>query len=152
MGIVARLLGFGDGTRDLVRDLTEAWRSEAAHAAHLRQQASRARYPQVGEALERLAATEDGHAAAIRDCLLALGGEVPPLAPRALRGKNQWERVVAAHHEALAKRKRLLDLIARWDPEAPEAVAVLSRVERDDTADLDVYEGLVMRSDPQALD
>lgn len=152
MGIVARLFGLKDGRRELVADLTDAWRAEAEHAAHLRLQMAHAKYPQVTETLERLAATEERHAAAIRDRLLALGGEVPPLAPRALRGKNQWERVVAAHHEAQAKRKRLLDMIAHWDPEEPEAVAVLAQVEQDDTTDLEVYEGLVMRSDPQALD
>ena len=152
MGRLARWLGVGNGRRDLLDDLLWAYTAEAEQAAHLRQQAGQARYRQVSEALEALASTEDRHAALLRDRILALGGDIPPVAPRPLRGRNQWERVVAAHHAALAKRKRIVDLVSRWDPEQPDAVAALAQIERDDARDLELYEGLVMRSDPQALD
>lgn len=152
MGMLARWLGFGNGRRDLLTDLLTAYTAEATQAANLRQQAGQARYRQVADALEGMAATEDRHAGWLRERILALGGDIPPVAPEPLRGRNQWERVVAAHHAALAKRKRVVDLVSRWDPEHPDDVAVLSRVEREDARDLELYEGLVMRSDPQALD
>ena len=152
MGILARLLGIGDGRRDLLGDLLGAYTAEVEQAAHLRQQAGQARYRQVAASLEAIAATEDRHAGWLREHIVALGGEIPPLAPTPLRGRNQWQRVVAAHHAALAKRKRVVDLVSRWDPDEPDTVAVLARIEQEDSRDLELYEGLVMRSDPQALD
>jgi rubrerythrin len=152
MGLLARLLGIEPRTHDLVADLTAAFRAEAAQAAHLRQQADRARYPQVAEAFRALAEVEDRHAAALRDRLLALGGEIPPLVPAPLRGANQWERAGAALRAAQQKRKQLVDVAVRWDPEEPEIVALLNAIEDEDRAALAVYERVVMRSDPQAID
>jgi hypothetical protein len=79
-------------------------------------------------------------------------GGVPAVAPRPRRTRNQWERAVAAREEAQRKRRRLVELITRWDPEHPEDGALLQRVEREDTGALDAYQDLVMRSDPHALD
>jgi hypothetical protein len=152
MGILSRLLGTADGRDDLVADLLEAYRGEAEHAARLRQHAAHARYPQVGETLRRLADLEDCHAGWLRDRILALGGGVPPVAPVPPVARNQWERAVAARQEAQRKRRRMVELITRWDPEHPEDGALLQRIEREDTRALDAYEGLVMRSDPHALD
>ena len=59
---------------------------------------------------------------------------------------------MAAREEAQRKRRRLVELITRWDPEHPEDGALLQRVEREDTGALDAYQDLVMRSDPHALD
>ena len=125
MGTLSRLLGLGGARRDLVADLTEAFRGEAEQASQLRQQAERARYPQVADTLRRLAEAEERHAAWVRDRLLALGGDVPPLAPPPLPGKNQWERAGAA---------------------------LLRRIEDEDRDELPVYEHVLMRSDPQAID
>jgi hypothetical protein len=152
MGMLAKWLGLGDSRRDLLSDLLVAYAAEATQASQLRHQAGQARYRQVAEVLEGLAATEDRHAGWLRDRILALGGEIPPVAPLPLRGRNQWERVVAAHRAATTKRKRIVDLVSRWDPERPDEVAVLTRVEREDGRDLELYEGIVMRSDPQSLD
>ena len=152
MGMLSRLLGLAPRSRDLVADLTDAFRFEAEQAAQLRQQAERARYPQVADALRALAESEERHAALLRDRLLALGGEIPPLAPAPLVGCNQWERAVAALRAAQQKRKRLVDLTGRWDPEEPEVVALLARIEDEDRSALSTYDHIVMRSDPQALD
>src|SRR5215470_17630515 len=111
MGTLSRLLGLGGARRDLVADLTDAFRGEAEQASQLRQQAERARYPHVADTLRRLAEAEERHAAWVRDRLLAIGGEVPPLAPPPLPGKNQWERAGAALRAAQQKRKRLVDQI-----------------------------------------
>jgi len=151
MGWLARLLGT-DATRDLLADLAEDYRAEAAQAAHLRAQAERARYPQVATALRRLAEIEERHAKWIRDHLVNRGGQTPVVAVEASRGANQWQRAVAALHDAQAKRRRLVEQIAHWDPEEPEVVELLRRVEQEDVHELEVYEGIVMRSDPQAAD
>jgi rubrerythrin len=152
MGLLSRLLGTADGRRDLVEDLVDAYRSEAAQATYLRQHAERARYPQVAVALRRLADTEERHAAQLRDHIHSLGGGVPPVAPTPLPGKNQWERAVAALREARRKRNRMIERMSAWDPDAPDAVALLHGIEREDAADFGVYDDLVMRSDPHSLD
>ena len=59
---------------------------------------------------------------------------------------------MAAREEAQRKRRRLVELITRWDPEQPEAAALLQRIEHEDAAALGVYQDLVMRADPHALD
>jgi hypothetical protein len=152
MGFLSRLLGTPNGRRDIVDDLLEFYRAEAEHAARLRQHASHARYPQVASTLGRLADAEDRHAASLRDRILELGGGVPPVAPVAPVARNQWERAVSARQEAQRKRRRLVELISRWAADRPDDVALLERIEREDTASLDAYEGLVMRADPHALD
>ena len=151
MGWLARLLGT-DATRDLLADLAEDYRAEAGQAAHLRAQAERARYPQVATAFRRLAEVEDRHAKWIRDHLVNRGGQAPVVAVEPSRGANQWQRAVAALHDAQAKRRRLVEQIAHWDPEEPEVVELLRRIEHEDVHELEVYEGIVMRSDPQAAD
>jgi len=152
MGILSRLLGTRNGGATLVGDLLEAYRGEAEHAARLRQHALHAHYPQVGDTLRQLADLEDRHAGWLRDRILALGGGIPPVAPLPPVARNQWERAVAARQEAQRKRRRLVELSTRWDPEHPDDAALLQRIEHEDTKSLDAYEGLVMRSDPHALD
>ena len=151
MGWLARLLGSTD-TRDVLADLAEDYRAEAAQAVHLRAQAERARYPQVATALRRLADIEDRHAGWLRDRVTSLGGQLPTGEPTPVVGPNQWQRAVSALHDAQAKRRRLVEQIARWDPDEPEVVDLLRRIEQEDTRELHVYEGIVMRSDPQAVD
>jgi hypothetical protein len=151
MGWMARLLGSTD-TRDILADLLEDYRAEAAQAAHLRAQAERARYPQMAIALRRLADIEDRHAGWLRNHVVSLGGQVPALDAAPLSAPNQWQRAVAALHDAQAKRRRLVEQIAHWDPDEPDVVALLRRIEQEDTRELHVYEGIVMRSDPQAVD
>ena len=152
MGLLSRLFGNQGGVRELLADLTEDYRAEAAQAALLRAHAERARYPQAASALGALAETEERHAGWLRMRLLALGGQPPP-APRATAGgNNQWERAVAALHAAQAKRRRLVEQITHWDPEEPEMVALLRRIEQEDQRQQPVYEGLIMRSDPQSID
>lgn len=152
MGLLSRLLGTADDRRDLVEDLVQAYRAEATQAAYLRQHAERARYPQVAATLRRLADTEELHATRLRERIQALGGGVPPVAPTELAGKNQWERAVAALREARRKRNRLIERISDWDPDAPDEVALLREIEREDAAVFGVYDDLVMRSDPHSLD
>ena len=152
MGVLSRWLGTAREERDLVGDLVEAYRAEAEHAAHLRQHAEHARYPHAADLLRALADGEDGHAARLRDRILQLGGGVPPVAPQPPVARNPWERAVAARREAQQKRRRLVELVSRWDPERPAEVALLHDIEREDTALLESYEHLVMRSDPHALD
>src|SRR5215813_572989 len=152
MGFLSRLLGLETRPRELVRDLAEAYRAESEQASCLRQQADRARYPQAATALRRLADIEDRHATWLRDHLISLGGQPPAVEPRTTTGTNQWQRVVAAFHDAQAKRRRLVEQIAHWDPEEPDVVALLRRIEEEDTREHPVYEGLIMRSDPQSID
>jgi hypothetical protein len=152
MGLLARWFGTEGGARNLLADLAEDYRAEFEQAALLRAHAERARYPQVATALRQLATVEDRHAAALRDRLLALGGTVPEVAVPDVPGVNQWQRVVEAHRRAAAKRRRLIEQVAAWDPDQPEVVALLRRIEAEDAEQLAIYDGLVMRSDPQALD
>jgi rubrerythrin len=152
MGLLSRLLGTADERHDLVEDLVEAYRAEAAQAAWLRQHAERARYPHAAATLRRLADTEERHATRLRERIQSLGGGVPPVAPTPLPGKNQWERAVAALREARRKRNRLIERISHWDPESPDAVALLREIEREDASDFGAYDDLVMRSDPHSLD
>ncbi len=152
MGRLSRWLGTADETRDVVGDLLEAYRVETEHAARLRQHAAHARYPQVADSLRLLAAGEERHAASLRDRILQLGGGIPAVAPLPPVARNQWARAVAARQEAQQKRRRLVELAARWDPERPAEVALLHGIVREDTAALERYDGLVMRADPHALD
>ena len=151
MGWLGRLLGTGV-THDLLADLAEDYRAEAEQAAHLRAQAERARYPQAAAALRRIADVEERHAAWLSKHIESRSGQVPTLDPTPLVGTNQWQRAVAALHGAQAKRRRLVEQIARWDPDEPEVVELLRRIEHEDTREFEVYEGLIMRSDPQAVD
>ena len=151
MGLLSRLLGTGE-PRDLLGDLVEAYRAEAEHAARLRQHAEHARYAQVAATLRALAEVEDRHAGWLRDAILARNGGVPPVAPAPPVARNQWERAVASRQEAQRKRRRLVELFARWDPDEPEAVELLRRIEREDGGMLGTYEELIMRADPHALD
>jgi len=150
MGFLARLLG--GGSRDLLADLAEDYRAEAMQAAQLRIDADRARYPQVADELRRLAEVEACHMAWLRERLVALGGQVPTLDATPTAGANQWERAVAAHQAAQAKRRRLIEQIAHWDPDEPEIVALLSRIEQEDAREGRAYDAVIMRSDPQAID
>lgn len=152
MGLLSRWLGTADGAHDVVSDLLAAYRAEAEHAERLRQHAARARYQQVGVTLRQLAQQEERHAGLLRDRILELGGGVPPVAPLPTVARNQWERAVAARRDAQQKRRRVVELIARWEPERPAEAALLRRIEGEDTAALERYEHLVMRSDPHALD
>jgi hypothetical protein len=151
MGWLARLLGTGV-TRDLLADLTEDYRAEAAQATHLRTQADRARYPQMAVALRRLADIEERHATWLKNRLVSLSAAVPEPAPTSLGGVNQWQRTVGALHDAQAKRRRLVEQISRWDPDEPEVVALLRRIEQEDAMEFATYDGIIMRSDPQAVD
>jgi bacterioferritin (cytochrome b1) len=151
MGFLSRLLGTAQA-RDLLADLAEDYRAEAGQAALLRAHAARARYPQAAQALGRLADTEERHAAWLRERLVALGGSVPALRPVDVQGNSQWQRAVAALHAAQAKRRRLVEQITHWDPDEPDTVDLLRRIEQEDVQEQAVYDGLVMRSDPQALD
>jgi hypothetical protein len=152
MGLLSRLLGTEGAARDLLADLTEDYRAEAAQAALLRAHAERARYPQAASALRGLAEMEARHAERLRTHLLALGGQPPTAAPATVGGNNQWERAVAALHAAQAKRRRLVEQIAHWDPEEPGVVALLRQIEQEDQSQQPVYEALIMRSDPQSID
>jgi hypothetical protein len=152
MGFLSRLIGGGARPRDLVVDLSEDYRAEVAQAALLRAQAERARYPQAAEELRRLAEVEDRHAAWLRDHLSTLGGRPPDVPAPSVTGSNQWERVVNAHKAAQAKRRRLVEQIVHWDPDEAETVALLRRIEQEDSREQRAYEGLIMRSDPQSLD
>ena len=152
MGMLARFLGLGDARRDLVTDLATSYRAEVEQAALLRAHAERARYPQMADELRRLATQEDGHAAEILERIRALGGVEPFVERPVVAGKNAWERMVAARLAAQKKRQRMVEQVGHWDPEEPEAVAVLGKIEREDADALSAYDGLIMRSDPQALD
>ena len=152
MGLLSRWLGTEGTARDLIADLTEDYRAEAAQAALLRAHAERARYPQAASALRALAETEERHAEWLRTRLLVLGGLPPEVAAPAVSGNNQWERAVAALHIAQAKRRRLIEQLTHWDPEEPETVALLRQIEQEDAQARPVYEGLIMRSDPQSID
>ena len=153
MSILARLLGATTHTeQQLLEDLLAAYRAEAEHAAHLRQHAERARYPQAAEQLNALAAREDVHAAALRDLIAAHGGGIPPIAPRPLQGRNPWERAVAAQEAAQRKRREMIQRANRWDDHANDAAQLMRRIEQEDRALSGVYNDLVMRADPQSLD
>jgi rubrerythrin len=152
MGLWSRLFGARNTPRDLLADLAGAYRAELQQATQLSAQAERARYPQAAEALRRLAEVETRHATWLRDQLVTRGGPVPAVEPGQVTGNNQWERAVAALQTAHAKRRRLIELITHWDPEEPEVVALLHRIEEEDQREHAVYEGIIMRSDPQSLD
>jgi bacterioferritin (cytochrome b1) len=152
MGLLSRLLGPGHQPRDLLADLAQDYRAEAEQAARLRQHAERARYPQAADAFRRLAEIEERHAAWLRERLVMLGGRVPVLESDGAPGNNPWERAVAALQAAQGKRRRLVEQISHWDPEEPEIVALLSRIEQEDSRALGVYEDAIMRADPQAAD
>lgn len=152
MGLLSRLLGSGSTKRDLVSDLLDDYRAEAAQAARLRAHAEQARYPHVATQLRALADLEERHAGMIRDHILGLGGGIPPLAPTSSGGQNQWERAVAARKAAQDKRRRLIEHVTHWDPEEPAAAKLLAGIYDEDGEAFAAYDDVVIRSDPHALD
>ena len=152
MGVWSRLFGSGEVPRDLVGNLLEDYRAEAEQAARLLQYADRARYPQVAETLRRLSEIETRHAGWLRDRLALLGTTAPAVEPSLAPGGNQWQRAVAALQAAQRKRKRLIEQMVQWDPDEPETVELLRRIEQEDGRTHEAYEGLIMRSDPHAID
>jgi len=118
----------------------------------LLQHADRARYPQVADTLRRLSEIESRHAAWLRDRLALLGAAAPAVDTSLAPGGNQWQRAVVALQAAQRKRKRLIEQIVHWDPEEPETVDLLRRIEQEDGRAHETYEGLIMRSDPHAID
>lgn len=153
MGFLQRWFGTEGRERDLVTDLVEDYRALTEQAISLRDHATRARYPQVTQALGELADLHARHAGWLSELIQVRGGGVPPVAPAVLLvGGSQWERAVAAMEQARRVRRRLVEHFSRWDPEDPEAVALLKRIERETGDVLPVYESVVMRSDPHAID
>jgi hypothetical protein len=152
MGLLSRLLGAEARDRELLADLVDDYRAEAAHAAHLRRHADQARYPHVADRLRALADIEERHAGLLRDHILGLGGGIPPVAPEPLAGSNQWERAVVARKAAQQKRRRLIEHATRWDPEEPAAARLLARIYDEDGETLSAYDDVVIRSDPHAID
>jgi len=151
MGFLASLFR-SSVDRDLLADLVDDYRAEVSQAAHLRQHAELARYPQVATRLRALADLEDRHAGWLRDHILGLGGGIPPVAPDPLAGRNQWERAVVARKAAQDKRRRLIEHVTHWDPEEPAAAKLLARIYDEDGDALSSYDDVVIRSDPHALD
>jgi len=151
MGFLNRLLG-GGATREPAADLHADYRAAVEQALLLRAHGDRARYPQVAAGLRQLAEMEERHAAGFRDHLVARGEAVPSVEPPAVTGNNQWQRAVDAFQRARQKRQRLVEQIGRWDPEEPYLVEFLLEIERESQRAFPVYEGVIMRSDPQALD
>jgi hypothetical protein len=153
MGFLQRLFGAEGGERDLIADLVGDYRALTEQAISLRDHAARGRYPWVTEALSGLADLHARQAGLLSEHIQAKGGGVPPVAPAVLLvGKGQWERAVAAMEQARRIRRRLVEHFSRWDPEEPETVALLKRIEHEVGGALPTYESLVMRSDPHAID
>jgi rubrerythrin len=151
MGVLSKLFGSGR-EREVLADVVQAYRAERQQADLLTRNAERARYPQAAEAMRRLAEEETRHADQLRQHLHVLGGDLPTVEPAAVVGNSQWERIVSAYESAQAKRRRLIELVGHWDPEEPELVALLRQMAEDDQRQFQVYEAVIMRSDPQALD
>jgi len=143
MGFLSRLLG--GGPRDLLADLAEDYRAEAMQAAQLRIDADRARYPQVADELRRLAELES-------ELQVAVDGEEIPYRMVRPALANEPDRDKRRELDARAKRRRLIEQIAHWDPDEPEIVALLSRIEQEDAREGRAYDAVIMRSDPQAID
>jgi len=151
MGVLSRLFGSGR-EREVLTDVVQAYRAERQQADLLTRNAERARYPQAAEAMRRLAEEETRHAEQLRQHLHVLGGDLPTVEPAAVVGNSQWERIVSAYESAQAKRRRLIELMTHWDPEEPELAALLRQIADDDQRQFQVYDAVIMRSDPQALD
>jgi rubrerythrin len=151
MGVLSKLFGSGR-EREVLADVVQAYRAERQQADLLTRNAERARYPQAAEAMRRLAEEETRHAEQLRQHLHVLGGDLPTVEPAAVVGNSQWERIVSAYESAQAKRRRLIELMTHWDPEEPELAALLRQIADDDQRQFQVYDAVIMRSDPQALD
>lgn len=152
MGLLSRLLGSSGGTRALAADLREAHAAELGLALTLRAHAERARYPQMAARLLALAEIEERHAGWLATELRRLGDEPGAGRPVDAPGESPWARACAARGEAQRKRRRLVELLTRWDPDAGAVVAVLRRIASEDAAQLAVLEDVVVRSDPHARD
>ena len=151
MGFLSRLFG-GGREREVLADVVQAYRAERQQAELLRRNAERAKYPQAADAMRRLAEEETRHAEQLRQHLHVLGGDLPTVEPLALVGNSQWERILAAYEAAQAKRRRLIELVSHWDPDEPELAALLRQIADEDQREFRVYEAVMMRSDPQAID
>src|SRR5258707_7487617 len=103
MGFLSKLFRAA-ADRDLLAELVEDYRAEAAQAAHLRHHAALARYPQVATQLRALADVEERHAGWLRDHILGLGGGISPGAPPPPARPQPSERAVVARQAAPEKR------------------------------------------------
>jgi rubrerythrin len=151
MGVLSRLFGSGR-EREVLADVGQAYRAERQQAELLQKNAERAKYPQAAEAMRRLAEQEARHAEQLRQHMHVLGGDLPAVESPALVGNSQWERILAAYEVAQAKRRRLIELVSHWDPEEPELATLLRQIADEDQREFRVYEAVMMRSDPQAID
>ncbi|MCW5892357.1 MAG: hypothetical protein KIT14_17690 [bacterium] len=152
MGLLGRLLGRTDDPTALRADLREAHAAELGAALALRTHAAQARYPQLAARLEALADVEARHAGWIAEELRRLGDAPSDVEPPLVTGRSPWERACEARRTAQRKRRRLRELLTRWDPDEAAAATVLRRIEREDAAGLAVLEEVVVRSDPHARD
>jgi hypothetical protein len=151
MGVLSRLFG-GGRAREVLADVVQAYTAERQQAELLLRNAERARYPQAAEAMRRLAEHETEHAEQLRHHLHVVGGDLPSVDSLPLVGNSQWERIVAAYERAQAKRRRLVELMSHWDPDEAEFAALLRQIAEEDQREFRVYEAVIMRSDPQAID
>lgn len=72
----------------------DEYQEEAEKAAQFTQHAEQMYYPQFRERLRRIAAEEQAHVQWLREQILALGGQPPPVPRTPKTGQNSWQNLL----------------------------------------------------------
>ena len=156
MGFWERLIGSDPASskdaRSLVSDLVLSCTEEQGLAQQLREHAERAPHHAGADQLRAVAEQQDQVVQLLQDALTARD-EMPAVEPKPVKGgKNHWARVVHDLADNQALMKRYGELVAYWDPEVPDAVALFQSLERSKSQIGAALRDIGLRADPHALD
>jgi len=140
-----------DDRSRLLAMLCKVYLDEAEDVARLTTHAQQMYYAQFRERLLRIAAEEQKNVGWLRDKIITLGGNPPPVLPTSEAGKNSWESLrldVEEERRDHVELAELLHMAERIDPELAEGLRRLRTEERQHRAEiLDMQ----MKSEPYAV-
>ena len=133
---------------DILRDV---YREEAQDIVQFTQHAERLHYPQFRERLRRIAAEEQAHLTWLRDKLLALGGDIPPVSVAPKVGKNAWEALLIDLEEEKLSYAEFLEAMHLAEGVDPELAEGLRRIRAAEQQHREEILEMLVKSDPYTL-
>jgi rubrerythrin len=140
-----------DYHQHLLEMLRQAYLEEAQDVVQFTQDAERMYYPQFRERLRRIAAEEQAHVAWLRDKLLALGAEVPPVPYSPKAARNAWEALLMDLEEEKRTYADLLEAMHIAEHVDPEIAKGLRRIREEEQRHREEILDMVAKSDPYTL-
>ena len=140
----------GDRNQEIVELLGRLYADKMKDARQFRLHSEQMRYHHFRAKLERIADEEEKHAQWLKDRIVALGGEVPPVTAEPEDARNTWEDLrldlleEKHHHWDLIDQ---LPIIERFDTATGE---ILRRIFAEESDHRTLITDMLMRSDPIA--